>query len=100
MLWICHGPLTLHAANMTEFGPHDANGPQGPECAATSPPGHGRLYNSGMDESFFAEMTVWLTQVGLAGTSESDIVSGLCNRCVAAGLPLGACAGNGWRGEI
>src|SRR5262245_45618238 len=41
-----------------------------------------------MNESFFAEMSAWLTQAGLAGTSESDIVSGFCDRCVAAGLPL------------
>ncbi len=34
-------------------------------------------------------MPEWLTQAGLAGTSESDIVSGFCDRCVGAGLPLG-----------
>jgi hypothetical protein len=28
-------------------------------------------------------MSVWLTQAGLAGTSESDIVSGFCDHCVA-----------------
>src|SRR5262252_1560600 len=27
-------------------------------------------------------------QAGLAGTPETDIVSGFCDRCVAAGLPL------------
>jgi BNR repeat-like domain len=27
-------------------------------------------------------------QAGLAGTSETDIVSGFCERCVAAGFPL------------
>jgi adenylate cyclase len=41
-----------------------------------------------MDEAFFAELSAWLTQAGLAGTSETDIVSGFCVRCVAAGLPL------------
>ena len=41
-----------------------------------------------MNEAFFAELSAWLTQAGLAGTSETDIVSGLCDRCVAAGLPL------------
>jgi adenylate cyclase len=41
-----------------------------------------------MNEAFFTELSVWLTQAGLAGTSETDIVSGLCDRCVAAGLPL------------
>jgi adenylate cyclase len=48
-----------------------------------------RLYNADMDEASFTELCAWLTQAGLAGTSETDIVSGLCERCVAAGLPLG-----------
>jgi adenylate cyclase len=42
-----------------------------------------------MNENFFTELSTWLTQAGLAGTSESDILSGFCDRCVAAGLPLG-----------
>ena len=42
-----------------------------------------------MNEGFFAELSAWLTQAGLAGTPESDIVSGFCDRCVAAGFPLG-----------
>ena len=42
-----------------------------------------------MNEATFAALSAWLTQAGLAGTSESDIVAGLCDRCVAAGLPLG-----------
>jgi adenylate cyclase len=41
-----------------------------------------------MNEAFFAELSAWLMQAGLAGTSETDIVSGFCVRCVAAGLPL------------
>jgi len=41
-----------------------------------------------MNEAFFAELSAWLTQAGLAGAPESDIVSGFCERCVAAGLPL------------
>jgi adenylate cyclase len=41
-----------------------------------------------MNEAFFAELSAWLTQAGLAGTSETDIVSSFCDRCVAAGLPL------------
>jgi len=41
-----------------------------------------------MNEAFFAELSAWLIQAGLAGTSETDIVCGLCDRCVAAGLPL------------
>src|SRR5580658_10007325 len=42
-----------------------------------------------MNEASFNEMSAWLIQAGLAGTSETDIVSGFCDRCVAAGLPLG-----------
>jgi adenylate cyclase len=41
-----------------------------------------------MNETVFAELPAWLTQAGLAGMSETDIVSGFCDRCVAAGLPL------------
>ena len=41
-----------------------------------------------MNETFFAELSAWLIQAGLAGTSETDIVSGFCDRCVAAGLPV------------
>jgi adenylate cyclase len=46
------------------------------------------LYSRGVNEAFFAELSAWLTQTGLAGTPETDIVSGFCERCVAAGLPL------------
>jgi adenylate cyclase len=52
------------------------------------PPECGSLYNRGMNENFFTELSAWLTLAGLAGTSESDIVSGFCDRCVAAGFPL------------
>ena len=41
-----------------------------------------------MNEAFFADLSAWLTQAGLAGASETDIVSGFCDRCVAAGVPL------------
>jgi adenylate cyclase len=41
-----------------------------------------------MNETSFGELPAWLIHAGLAGTSESDIVSGFCDRCVAAGLPL------------
>src|ERR1700719_4082659 len=47
------------------------------------------LYNGGMNEASFNALAAWLTQAGLAGTSETDIVSGFCERCVAAGIPLG-----------
>jgi adenylate cyclase len=42
-----------------------------------------------MDEKLFADLPAWLTQAGLAGTPETDIVAGFCDRCVAAGFPLG-----------
>src|SRR5882672_4294553 len=50
---------------------------------------YGSLYNLRMNENFFTELSTWLTQAGLAGTSESEILSGFCDHCVAAGLPLG-----------
>jgi adenylate cyclase len=42
-----------------------------------------------MKDAFFADLSRWLVQAGLAGTAETDIVTGFCDRCVAAGLPLG-----------
>jgi adenylate cyclase len=42
-----------------------------------------------MDEPTFTALSAWLTQAGLTGMPESEIVNGLCERCVAAGLPLG-----------
>jgi adenylate cyclase len=42
-----------------------------------------------MNENLFIELSTWLTQAGLAGTPETDIVSVFCDRCVAAGIPLG-----------
>jgi adenylate cyclase len=44
-----------------------------------------------MDEAFFTATAGWLTEAGIAGTSEAEIISGFCHRCVAAGLPLGRC---------
>jgi adenylate cyclase len=41
-----------------------------------------------MNEATFTALSAWLTQAGLAGTSETDIVAGFSERCVAAGLPL------------
>ena len=41
-----------------------------------------------MNEAVFAELSAWLTQAGLAGAPETDIVSGFCERCVAAGFSL------------
>jgi adenylate cyclase len=42
-----------------------------------------------MNDAFFAELLAWLNQAGLAGTPETDIVSVFCDRCVAAGIPIG-----------
>jgi adenylate cyclase len=42
-----------------------------------------------MNENLFTELSTWLTRAGLAGTPETDIVSVFCDRCVAAGIPLG-----------
>jgi adenylate cyclase len=42
-----------------------------------------------MHEKRFSELSAWLTEAGLAGTPETEIVSGFCERCVAAGIPLG-----------
>jgi hypothetical protein len=47
------------------------------------------LYSRAMNEAFFTDLSTWLTQAGLVGTPEPDIVSGCGDRCVAAGLPLG-----------
>ena len=41
-----------------------------------------------MNDAFSAELSAWLTQAGLAGTSEIEILSGFCDRCVATGLPI------------
>ena len=46
------------------------------------------LYNRGMNENLFTELSAWITHAGLAGTPETDIVSVFCDRCVAAGIPL------------
>jgi adenylate cyclase len=48
-----------------------------------------RLYNRRMNEKLLGELPAWLTQAGLAGTPDGDIFSGFCDRCVAAGIPLG-----------
>jgi adenylate cyclase len=42
-----------------------------------------------MDDRHLTDLAAWLTQAGLAGTAETDILSQFCERCVAAGLPLG-----------
>jgi adenylate cyclase len=42
-----------------------------------------------MDEKLLSELQAWLTEAGLAGAPETDIVTRFCDHCVAAGIPLG-----------
>jgi adenylate cyclase len=42
-----------------------------------------------MDEKLLGELPAWLTQAGLAGMPDKDIFIGCCDRCLAAGIPLG-----------
>src|SRR5207248_3631886 len=41
-----------------------------------------------MDAASLTELGAWLTEAGLAGESETEIVDGFCRRAVAAGLPV------------
>src|SRR5262249_33351057 len=41
-----------------------------------------------MDAAAVAELRIWLTEAGLAGTSETELLDGFCRRAGAAGLPL------------
>lgn len=41
-----------------------------------------------MDDAQFAELSIWITEAGLAGQSESAILAGFCEREAARGLPL------------
>jgi adenylate cyclase len=41
-----------------------------------------------MDNDQFAELSVWITEAGLAGQNETAILAGFCEREVAHGLPL------------
>jgi adenylate cyclase len=41
-----------------------------------------------MNEAALTELCTWLTQAGLVGVSESEILSGMCERCVRSGIPL------------
>src|SRR5215831_5271850 len=43
-------------------------------------PGTFRLYSRDMNEAFFAELSAWLTEAGLAGTSDTAIVPGFCDQ--------------------
>jgi len=41
-----------------------------------------------MDETRFSDLAQWITGVGLAGETETAMMTGFCERAVAAGLPL------------
>ena len=41
-----------------------------------------------MDETRFSELAQWITGEGLAGAGEAEMMTGFCERAVAAGLPL------------
>ncbi len=41
-----------------------------------------------MDDSDISTIAAWLTEQGLKGTSESELLSGFCASCREAGLPL------------
>ena len=41
-----------------------------------------------MNETQFSELAAWITEVGLAGRSETEMLAGFCDRAVALGLPL------------
>lgn len=41
-----------------------------------------------LDEMVLKELGAWVTEAGLVGTAENDLLRGFCERAVAAGLPL------------
>ena len=41
-----------------------------------------------MDVAALSELSAWLTEAGLAGESETEIVDGFCRRAVEAGLSV------------
>jgi adenylate cyclase len=42
-----------------------------------------------MDDLKLHDLAAWVTEAGLAGTEETAMLAGFCERAVAAGLPLG-----------
>ena len=42
----------------------------------------------GIYRSAFDSLAGWVTRAGLVGRAESELMSGFCNRIVAAGIPL------------
>ena len=41
-----------------------------------------------MDESSLSQLAAWITEAGLAGHPEPAMLTGFCERLVAAGVPL------------
>ena len=41
-----------------------------------------------MDDVELQELATWITEAGLAGGSETDLLAGFCERAAAAGLPI------------
>ena len=46
-------------------------------------------YSCAMDEKLLSELPPWLTEAGLAGAPETEILTRFCDHCVAVGIPLG-----------
>ena len=45
-----------------------------------------------MTELEYATLVAWIAEAGLAGKSETAIVTGFCHRLVALGIPLARAA--------
>ena len=43
-----------------------------------------------MDDLKLQELAAWITEAGLAGSAETGMLAGFCERALAAGLPLGS----------
>src|SRR5215831_19748370 len=41
-----------------------------------------------MDEGIFGELASWVTEAGLIGRTERELMAGFCRRIVDAGIPL------------
>src|SRR5436190_16809777 len=41
-----------------------------------------------MDRSGLSDLAGWITESGLAGKSETELVDGFCRRAIVAGLPI------------
>src|SRR5215813_554356 len=44
--------------------------------------------NHVMDEAVFNALSAWVTEAGLIGRTESELMAGFCRRIVEAGVPL------------